>query len=195
MEGGGSDATEEITGLLLDWRRGKAGAANQLFPLVYRELRALAHGLLRRGGRPRTLETTSLVHDAYVKLVDHSRVDLNDRHHFLAVAAMAMRHIVVDRARAKGAKKRGGGRIQVELDDGARAVDARAEEVLAINQALIKLEGLDPRLARIVEMRFFGGLSVEETARALATSERTVKRDWQKARAFLLLELLPSPRS
>ena len=192
-------APGEITRLLVDWKRGDRGAANRLFPLVYDELVVLAHRQLGRGGREHSLETTSLVHEAYVKLVDQNQADMNDRNHFFSVACKTMRHILVDHARARTAQKRGGGGVPAVLDENPAdprtwAAGTRAVEVIAVDTALTKLEALDRRLAEIVEMRFFGGLSVEETAEALEVSPRTVKRDWQKARAFLLLELDAGPR-
>ena len=178
----------EITLLLISWRGGDRGAFDRLFPLILGELRVLARRQLRRVGREQTLDTTALIHETYLKLVDQSRVAMQDRHHFFALAAKAMRHILVDEARRKGALKRGGAAKPVTLDDGVPAVE-RAAEVVAVDEALARLEEVDPRLGKIVELRFFGGLSVEETAATLDLSARTVKRDWQKARAFLYHEL------
>jgi len=178
----------EITLLLISWRGGDRGAFDRLFPLILGELRVLARRQLRRVGREQTLDTTALIHETYLKLVDQSRVAMQDRHHFFALAAKAMRHILVDEARRKGALKRGGAAKPVTLDDGVPAVE-RAAEVVAVDEALARLEAVDPRLGKIVELRFFGGLSVEETAATLDLSARTVKRDWQKARAFLYHEL------
>jgi RNA polymerase sigma-70 factor (ECF subfamily) len=178
-----------ITELLIDWRRGNEGAVNRLFPLVYDELRGLARRQLR-GRRPgETLDTTALVHEAYVKLVDQTRAQVHDRRHFFALASKAMRHILVDHARARGAQKRGGGRPLTTLGENVAAGVSSAADLVAIDTALAKLEALDPRLGKLVEVRFFGGLSVEETADTLGVSPRTVKRDWQKARAFLYLHL------
>jgi RNA polymerase sigma factor (TIGR02999 family) len=179
----------EITAILIDWRRGDVEAVRRLFPLVYDQLRAMAHRQLRKGPRSGTLETAGLVHEAYLKLVEQSRAELNDRQHFFAVACKAMRHILVDYARSRATDKRGGGGIATTLDEGSAAVDPRAVEVIAVDQALGKLEALDPRLVQIVEMRFFGGLSLEETAEALGVSERTARRDWQRARVLLRAEL------
>ena len=198
--GGRERAAGEITQLLIAWRNGDADAADRLFPLLYSDLRAIARRQIRRSGRGGTLETTSLVHEAYLRLVDQTRAELNDRNHFFAVASKTMRHILIDHARASAAQKRGGGdagqpadllKKDPLLDAGASA--DRAEEILAVNEALRKLEALDGRLAEIVELRFFGGLSVEEAGDVLGLSPRTVKRDWQKARAFLILQLSPEP--
>ena len=175
----------EITQLLVAARRGESAVIDRLLPLVYPELHAVAHRQLRHQRPGQTLNTTALVHEAYLKLVDQTRADYQDRGHFLAVAAVAMRHILVDYARRRAAKKRGGDEQQVTLDDARLGVDARAFEILALDQALTSLAHVDERLSRLVELRFFGGLSVEETALALKVSERTVKRDWRKARAFL----------
>jgi RNA polymerase sigma factor (TIGR02999 family) len=171
-------------------REGKTEAANDLVPLVYEQLRAVARRRVPRGPG-RTLNTTTLVHEAYLKLFDRSQLSWNDRHHFFAVAATAMRQVVVDQARRRQAQKRGGKSLPAALDPTALAVDDQAEEILALNEALLRLSKLDERLARIVELRFFGGLSVAEVAEALDTSERTVKRDWRKARALLHEVLFP----
>lgn len=178
----------EITQLLAAYSGGEPSAFDRLLPLVYEELRVAAHRQLRRrrpGGQ--TLDTTALVHDAYLKLIDHQRAGWRDRNHFMAVATLAMRQILVDHARRRAAGKRGGNEQVVTLEEGRMrdAAGSRAVEILALDQALHKLAGLDERLAKLVELRFFGGLSVEETAEVLDVSERTVKRDWRKARAFL----------
>ncbi len=186
-------AQAEITALLQAWSAGSKEAADDLFPLVYEELRELA----RRQSRPRrpgeTLNTTAVVHEAYLKLVDASRVTLRDRQHFLALAARAMRQILVDHARRRGAAKRGGGTVRVALEE-AGAIDARAVELLALDQALTKLDELEPRLGKVVELRFFGGLSVGETAETLGVGLRTVARDWEKARLFLYREMGIAPQ-
>jgi RNA polymerase sigma factor (TIGR02999 family) len=174
----------EITGLLAALREGDRGALDRLFPLVYRELHDRAHRQLARRRPGDTLSTTALVHEAYLKLTDSAHQSYQDRVHFFAVASRAMRQILVDYARRTAAAKRGGGHA-VSLDPEAVADLGRAEELLALDEALTHLEKLDGRLARIVELRFFGGLSVEETSDALEISPRTVKRDWRKARAFL----------
>lgn len=175
----------DITQLLVAARAGERSAMDELFPLVYDELHGMAHGRLRRGSPGQTLNTTALVHEAYLKLVDQSRAEWNDRNHFLAVASVAMRHILVDYARRRTARKRGGEQRDVTLDDMQPGVMARAEEILALDAALGSLTKLNERLAKLVELRFFGGLSVAETSQVLEISERTVKRDWRKARAIL----------
>ncbi len=179
----------EITRLLNEWRGGDRTAFDRLFPLIYDELRVLARRQLRRAGRDQTLNTTALLHEAYLKLVDQSRAVVQDRHHFFALAAKAMRHILVDGARRRSAMKRGGAADPLPLDDDAPAAAERGSEVVAVDEALARLEAADPRLGKIVELRFFGGLSVEETAETLDLSPRTVKRDWRKARAFLYHEM------
>jgi len=182
-------AVGEITLLLEAWGRGDRDAFDRAYALVYAELRALARRQL--WGRPPggTLTPTALVHEAYLKLVDRTRAAVNDRRHFLALAGRAMRQIAVDCARQRAAGKRGGGLANLALDEGLLPVEERAREVLALDEALTRLELLDPRLGHTVELRFFGGLSVEETAEVLESSPRTVKRDWQKARAFLFQAL------
>ncbi len=177
--------TEEITGLLAAARGGDRSALDRLFPLVYAHLRERAHGQLRRLRPGETLSTTALVHEAYLKLVDASRQEFHDRQHFFAVASRAMRQILVDYARRARAGKRGAGQAPAALELDHLPDPGRAEELVALDEALVELERLDPRLARIVELRFFGGLSVEETGEALELSPRTVKRDWRKARAVL----------
>lgn len=185
----------EITQFLIRWRSGDPEALNRLFPLACRALRDLARRQLR--GRPpdQTLRTTALVHEAYLKLVDQTRANVQDRRHFFALASKAMRQILVDHARRRGAVKRGAGRPGEALDEGEEIpTDPFATEVLEVDEALDPLNALDERLGRLVEMRFFGGLSVEETAEILEVSPRTVKRDWQKARAFLYNELKTGDR-
>jgi RNA polymerase sigma factor (TIGR02999 family) len=174
----------EITGLLTALREGDRSALDRLFPLIYAELRERAHRQLARRRPGDTLSTTALVHEAYLKLTASAHQTYQDRVHFFAVASRAMRQILVDYARRTTAVKRGGGHA-ITLDPDKVAEPGRAEELLALDEALIQLERLDERLARTVELRFFGGLSVEEAADALAVSPRTVKRDWRKARAFL----------
>jgi len=179
----------EVTHLLEAVRRGEDGAVNRLMPLLYGELRFLAHRQLRRQGRNPTLDSTALVHEAYLRLVNRDRADWRDRSHFLAVAALAMRHILVDRARRRAAAKRGQGAVRVTLDEGHRAADPRAVDLLAVDEALTALAARSERLARLVELRFFGGLTEEEISEVLELSRRTVRRDWRKARAFLYREL------
>lgn len=182
------EPAEDITGILSAWGKGDARAIDRLFPLVYGELRALAR---RRAGRGRgeTLRTTALVHEAYLRLVDQNRATFENRRHFFAVAAKVMRRLVVDHARDRSAHKRGGGVSPVTLGDEAIAAPGAPVDLLALDQALGRLEGLEPRLGRLVELRYFAGLTLEETAEALEISPATVKRDWFKARAFLLQEM------
>lgn len=167
--------------------RGDPDALNQVFERVYRNLRAMARGRLRGGGG--TLGTTGLVHEAYVKLVDGERASWNDRGHFFAVASKAMRQILVDRARARASLKRGGDAPKVTLDEGRAGEEARVVDLVAVDEALGRLEQLAPRLAKVVELRYFGGLTVDETAAVLEIDPRTVKRDWRKARALLHRDL------
>lgn len=160
-------------------------AVERLFPVVYDQLRAVARRELRRRRPGETLNTTALVHEAYLKLADSPPGGFRDRGHFLAVASLAMRHILVDYARRRLARKRGGDVVAVPFDEVRVGVDAEAAEIFALDEALTSLAGIDRRLGKLVELRFFGGLSVEETAEVLQISERTVKRDWRRARAFL----------
>lgn len=190
----GSTPTGEITGLLAAARQGDGDAASRLMALVYDELRVMARRQLRSQRPGQTLTTTALVHEVYLKLVDQDGVPWQDRSHFFSVAALAMRHILVDSARRRIAKKRGGEEVRVPLDElrlsgGAPDAEARAVEVLAIDRALTSLAALNERLSQLVELRFFAGLTEEETAEAMGTSERTVRRDWRKARAFLFQAL------
>ena len=178
-------AVTEVTELLVAVSAGDRGAMDRLFPLVYRELQACAHRQLSRRDSGETLNTTALVHETYLKLTANDRQTYNDRVHFFAVAAGAMRQILVDYARRASAGKRGGGAKELSLDPAELASAERADELVALDEALTELAAADSRLARTVELRFFGGLSVEETADVLGTSPRTVKRDWRKARALL----------
>lgn len=179
------DRRHEITGLLAELRDGRREAFDELVPVVYEELRRMARHHLRRRDRAPTLDTTALVHEAYVRLVDPTRVTVEDRGHFLAVFSTVMRNLVVDHARARRSRKRGGDRVRVTLDESAATVEAQADQVLAVDEALGRLRRLDERLVRVVECRYFAGLTEPETASALGTSERTVRRDWTKARLLL----------
>ena len=161
-----------ITDRLLELRAGDGQAMDRLFPLVYEQLRGIAHNALRRESTGHTLATTDLVHEAYLRLVDQTRVQWADRKHFFAVASQAMRRILVDYARRHGAAKRGGARRPVTLDENLMSVDDRADTLIALDEALVRLEQLDPRLARVVECRFFGGLTEEETAEVLGVTAR-----------------------
>jgi len=177
--------TENVTQLLQAHGAGVPGALERLVPMVYNDLRRLARGQLRRLRVGETLDTTGLVHEAYLKLVDQSRASWNDRGHFLAVSAVAMRQILVDHARHKGRQKRGGDKHHTPLSDIDVAVANDAQRLLEIDLALEKLAAVDPRLVRVVECRYFAGLSEQETAEALGVSLRTAQRDWLKARAWL----------
>jgi RNA polymerase sigma factor (TIGR02999 family) len=157
--------------------------------LAYRELRAIAHVRLMARGPQGTLSTTALVHEAYLKLADHARAGWTNRAHFLAVASLAMRHVLVDRARERSALKRGGEHQRVTLDEVEVSVDAEPDVLLQLNDALDELAKFDARLAKVVECRFFGGLTEQETADALGLTTRTVRRDWVKARVLLRLAL------
>ncbi|HEY8551394.1 MAG TPA: ECF-type sigma factor [Vicinamibacterales bacterium] len=187
MSGGG-----EITELLMAHGRGVPDAFERLVPLVYADLRRIARAQRRRLAAGETLDTTGLVHEAYVRLVDQSRATWNDRAHFLAVSAMAMRQILVDYARARRRQKRGGDAKHEVLDEGMAAVSEDADRLLEIDRALHRLAETDPRLVRVVECRYFAGLSEQETAEALGVSLRTVQRDWLRARAALREMLSPS---
>ena len=174
-----------ITGLLHAVERGDRDALDDLFPLVYDELRRLARQQRRRWHGDITMDTTALVHEAYLKLVGPGSVQWRDRAHFCAIASVAMRQILVDRARARARLKRGGSRTSITLDEDVIAIADQAESLLEINEALNGLAQTDSRLARVVECRFFGGMSEEEVAEAFGVTVRTVQRDWAKARMLL----------
>jgi RNA polymerase sigma factor (TIGR02999 family) len=180
--------SREVTDLLLQMRGGETQAMDRLFPLVYQELRRLAHHQLRRERQGHTLGTTGLVHETYMRLVDQTRVEWRDRGHFLVVAAWAMRRILVDYARRNRAARRGGGAVRFTLDHDVPA-EERGEMLLALDEALERLAALDRRLSQVVEYRYFGGLTEQETADVLGVTRRTVQRDWTKARGWLYLEM------
>ncbi len=175
----------DITALLAAHGEGQVDALDRLVPMVYQDLRRMARGHLRRRRPDDTLNTTGLVHEVYVRLVDQSRATWRDRGHFFAVSAIAMRQIVVDHARRRARLKRGGDQVMVPLDDAPDLAAREADQVMAVDQALRRLADLDPRLARVVECRYFAGLTEEETAAALQVSVRTAQREWFKARAWL----------
>ena len=183
------DDAGQITRLLQAHHEGDREAFDRLVPLVYDRLRRIARGQIGRRGRGYTLDTTSLVHEAYMDLVEETGVDWQDRSHFYAICARAMRRILVDYARERTAKKRGGGKPDLTLEPELLGVEQQAEQVLAIDRALESLAGFNERLARLVECRDFAGMTEEETARALDISLRTVQRDWTRARAWLQKEL------
>ncbi|HEV2150357.1 MAG TPA: sigma-70 family RNA polymerase sigma factor [Longimicrobiaceae bacterium] len=164
-------------------------ALDHLFPTVYAELHRLAQRYLRHERIDHTLNTTALVHEAYLRLSEQTRAGISDRHHLLALAVRAMRRVLVDHARKHHTAKRGGGRRQVRLEDTAIVVEERAETLISLDEALERLEALDPRLCRVVECRFFSGLTEAETADVLQVTTRTIQRDWAKARAWLYREL------
>lgn len=183
------DTQRPITDLLLDIGAGRTEAIDQLFPLVYEELHRIAHRVGSNERTDHTLGTTGLVHETYLRLVDQTRVGFQDRNHFFSLAARAMRHVLVDYARRRRALKRGGSQEPLRLDEGVMAIDERAETLCALDEALTRLAALDPRLAQVVECRFFGGLTEEETADVVGTTSRTVRRDWTKAKGWLYREL------
>lgn len=180
----------DVTRLLGSVRAGKREALDQLLPLVYDELRGLARAQVRRGFDASTLHPTALVHEAYLKLAGAGRLEAGSRAHFLSIAARAMRQVLLDRARAARAGKRGGDWHPTTLLDGHAPIDVGLDDMLAMNEAL---ESLDPRQRQVVECRFFAGMEEAEIAEALGVSDRTVRREWVRARAWLLRALLPSP--
>lgn len=180
---------QEVTALLKEWGAGDRGALERLMPLVYDELRRLAASQLRAERGNHTLQPTALVHEAYLRLVGQRSVSWANRAHFFGIAAQMMRRVLVDHARKRQAAKRNPGTVHVDLAASAEGKADRAPELLALDDALTELEKLDPRQAKVVELRFFGGLSVEETAEVAGISTATVKREWKTARAFLRHEI------
>ena len=180
-----SASQQEVTQLLADWSDGDEGALDKLIPLVQPELHRLAHHYMRRERAGHTLQTTALLNEAYLQLVDDSTRNWQNRTHFMAGAAQLMRRIMVDHARERCSLKRGGGALRVTLDDAALVTEKRSEELLALDEALERLTAHDPRKSRIVELRYFGGLTEEETAAFLKLSDRTVRREWRMARTWL----------
>jgi RNA polymerase sigma factor (TIGR02999 family) len=174
---------------LLAWRDGDRAALEQLVPLVYAELHRLAHREMRRERPGHTLQTTALVNEAYLRLVDSSRVRWQNRAHFFAIAAQLMRRILVDDARARASSKRGGDAVRVAMEDSPVASPPPDVDLLALDEAMARLAAVDMRKSQVVELRYFGGLSVEETAEALHVSPETVMRDWKVAKLWLLREL------
>ena len=186
----GTGAAQDVTELLKSWGSGDRQALEALMPLVYSELRRLARHYLRGESAQQTLQSTALVHEAYVRLVDWRNVDWQNRAHFFGVAAQMMRRVLVDRARERQAAKRGAGAVKLTLDHAFAMPVEDGIDLQALDQALSQLEKLDPQQGRVVELRFFGGLSIEETAAALGISTPTVKRSWSAARAWLRRALL-----
>jgi len=179
----------DTTQLLRDWAKGNQAALDRLTPRVYRELRRVAGHFMRNENPGRTMQATALVHEAYLKLIEVDNVDWQHRAHFFAVAAQIMRHILLDAARKRASAKRGGNTPRVNLDEIPDMGAERGSQLIALDDALTRLSKLDERKGRVVELRFFGGLSVEETAAVLHVSQETVMRDWKLARAWLLSEL------
>ena len=186
---GGSSA-HEVTLLLHAWSGGDKEALDRLTPLVYRELRRIAGRIMAAERSNHTLQATALVNEAYVRMVDTRQVSWQDRAHFFALCARAMREILIDHARARASAKRGGDQVLLELEEGLAAGQSPEANLLELDAALSRLAVIDPRKSQVVEMRFFGGLSLEETAEALKVSTKTVQRDWDLARGWLYRELL-----
>ena len=184
-----SPSTSQVTQLLRAWGKGDAAALEQLVPVVHAELRRIARRQMGHERAGHTLQPTALVHEAYLRLVDIRQIQWQDRAHFFAMSSRLMRRVLVDAARARGYQKRGGGVQQVSLHEELVRAEERGADVLALDMALEELAAIDPRKSQVVEMRFFGGLSIEEAAEALHVSERTVKRDWIMAKLWLLREL------
>ncbi|MCC7236173.1 MAG: sigma-70 family RNA polymerase sigma factor [Bryobacterales bacterium] len=183
----------EVTRLLRNWSGGDENALDQLTPVVYDELRRLAASYMRRERQDHTLQSTALVNEAYLKLVDQKNVVWQNRAHFFGIAAQMIRRILVDHARAHKAEKRGGGAGVLSLDEAIGVPEKRDVEILALNDALTRLTEMDPKQGRIVELRFFTGLSIEETAEVVGVSPATVKREWAAARAWLFREISRKP--
>lgn len=181
---------QDVTRLLIKWSKGDQLVLDELFPLVYGELQKIARRYLRNERRAITLQTTALVHEAYLKLIDQNRVEWQNRAHFYGIAAQAMRRILLDNARRRLAGKRGSGANAISLDDGVIEIsDERATELVDLDDALNRLAAMDSQKGRLVELRFFGGLSIEETAEVLGVSVPTVNRGWRAAKAWLTKEL------
>ena len=188
------DDSHRATRLLLAWRAGDAAALDQLIPLVHGELRRLARRYMGHERRGHTLQPTALVNEVYLRLLDLRQMRWQDRAHFFAMAARLMRRILVDSARSWGYQKRGGAAAQVTFDEAVLVSHAHNDDLVALDEALTGLSAASPRRAQVVELRYFGGLSIEETAEALDVSIDTVKRDWRLARAWLLRELVEGHR-
>lgn len=185
----GAPLPNDVTRLLRAWGDGNKEALDRLAPLVYRELHRIARRLMAGERENHTLQATALVNEAYLRLVDADQANWQDRAHFFAICARAMRQILVDHARSRGSVKRGGGEVRVELEERAAASSSPEVDLLELDEALKRLAALDPRKSRVVELHFFGGLSLEETAEALKVSTKTVQRDWDLARGWLYREL------
>ncbi|HEU0210255.1 MAG TPA: sigma-70 family RNA polymerase sigma factor [Candidatus Udaeobacter sp.] len=184
-----SSTRQEVTQLLGEWSHGNSEALGKLIPLVEPELHRLAHHYMNREAPGHTFQTTALVNEAYIELVGKSHPQLRNRPHFFAVAAQVMRRIMVDHARQRHALKRGGGAVRITLEESALVTETRAAELLALDEALENLAAFDPRKSKIVEMRYFGGLTVDEIADVLKIHPNTVMRDWNAAKAWLYAQL------
>jgi RNA polymerase sigma factor (TIGR02999 family) len=182
-------SSQEVTSLLHAWRGGDQGALDKLMPLVYGELRKLAHRYMLRERAGHTLQTTAVVNEAYLRLIDARQVEWKDRAHFFAISANLMRRILVEFARSRGRNKRGGDVRKVELDEALAVSPPRGTDLVALDDALTALAAMDERKAKVIELRFFGGLSVEETAEVLNVSADTVMRDWKLAKVWLWREM------
>lgn len=190
LTGGTMEESDGVTRLLKAWSGGDQGALRELTPKVYLELRQMAAKYMRKERTGNTLQATALVHEVFLRMVQVDSVTWQDRAHFFAVSATMMRRILVDRAHAKGSAKRGGQALRLNLDEAPEvAAGSRDREIVALDEALTALAQVDPRKAKVVELRFFGGLSVEESAEVLKISSQTVMRDWKTARAWLMAEL------
>ena len=183
--------SSEITGLLVDWSNGNQAALHKLLPLVEQELHRLAHSYMRRENPDHTLQTTALVNEAYLKLIDQKKTHWQNRAHFFAIAAQIMRRILLNYARDQHRLKRGGNAVQVSLSQASFVPLEKTAELIALDEALCRLADIDDRKSRVVELKYFGGMSVEEIAEVLKVSEITVMRDWKFARAWLLREMEP----
>lgn len=182
--------SSDVTRLLINLKKGEDGVYDKLYPLIYDELRNLAYSHMNRQSADHTLSRTELVHETYLKMIDQTQIDFSDRSHFLAIASRCMRQILIDYARKKQAEKRGGKQKDLTYIDGIfNGQNSKAQELIDIDDALNRLAELNERLSKVVEMRFFGEMTIEETADALDISESTVKRDWMKARGWLYKEL------
>jgi RNA polymerase sigma-70 factor (ECF subfamily) len=188
-----ADSPSDITSILKNASRGDRPAAESLLPIVYGELRRLASRYLRAQRVGHTLQPTALVHEAYLRLVNQERAGPTDRTHFIGLAAHAMRSILVDHARGREAAKRGGGRQRIPLDDAVALFESRITDLLGLDEALERLAQIDEQQCRMVELRFFGGLTTAETAEALGVSTRTVEREWRMAKAWLRQQVRPEP--
>jgi len=186
-----ADSAENVTRLLRNWSQGDENAASELFPIVYEELRRLARRYMSKERPEHTLQTTALIHEAYLRLVDQRRMQWQNRVQFFAVAAQMMRRILVDYARHRAYQKRGGANVNVFLEEKALVAPERSQEIVALDSALERLAAIDARKARVVELRYFGGLEAQEIADVLGISAVTVTRDWKMAKAWLRQELGP----